>query len=101
MGDVETSKQILFQAADLIEERGWMQGAMSDGKRFCAVGAIRSICDNSDRDDLYDDVLMLFTQCLAERRVIDPGYTITSWNDKLSQTKENVVNTMRDCANGG
>ena len=81
---------VLHRAADLIERRGWRQGAarMSNRHCYCALDALEAVC--SDRPG----------QVAAFSVLIDTlgVSSLTGWNDTPGRTKAEVVAAFRDAA---
>lgn len=100
----ELTKDILLGAADLLETKGWTQGAYAknilgdnvsplddrNAACYCAFGSIQR-------------AMMYVRNASAE----NPAYifskhlklSIPIWNDDKNMTKEKVIKTMRDFAN--
>ncbi len=89
-----TPAEVLRKAADLLVERGWAQGRLQHRNgRLCATGAV----------SLADTGLLGVTGPvgIAAWRGIPRevgGAWVTTWNDQVSQTAENVIATMRRVA---
>lgn len=108
--------EVLEEAAELIERRGWAQlsaGMVANGP-YCPLGAIAHAIDleptiayeNGMLAYTMDDVIdtpaaqalgMYVRPHVRQNRVYRP-YDIYSWNDHPDQTKENVVAKMRAAA---
>jgi hypothetical protein len=90
----ELWRQVLREAAEVIKQRGWIQGRLRDKQgRVCAIGAISHVFDT--------DLALRCGAVGAEQNLrkylsIDGGdeITIASWNDKPGRTKEEVVQAM-------
>lgn len=104
---MKSNKQILNDAADLLESVGWTQGAFAKHKFYpirnltdlaqftpdcyCALGAIAVAGGYTPIDkDGYGPAVYLLDH-------IDERQTST-WNDREGQTAENVIATLRECA---
>ena len=91
----------LRKAADLLESKGWTQGAFArngheevsindpQANCFCVLGAI------------------IFSNCIGDLRTraalarylnLDRDEWVLDWNDDPTRTKEEVIKTLRDCA---
>lgn len=91
---MKTVAVLLNEAADLIEENGWIQYADTNPKgEFCALGAIIKVAQINRRS--VEPMRLALVKCLPA-----PNKAVTQWNDRSDQTKENVVKTMRACAKG-
>lgn len=95
--------EILLKAADVIETRGWHQGALVDpcGTGVCALGAISIAVDEiPDAQDTWasDHPGTVAVALLGEWIYDRYGYGITYWNDRDGQTKDEVVAGMREAA---
>lgn len=98
------SRETLKKAADLIEEAGWIQGAIisaTDG--FDAYGAILSastrigIYDTEDRVEIQQSAMAMI---ITELPHLDDGLctALISWNDDPARTKLEVVEILRNAA---
>lgn len=87
-------KDKLREAADLLENNGWIQGRpFDDIGQHCAVGAIMEVCgayQDAYDSALYTNTVQLLQDCIET--------SVVSWNDRFGQTKQNVIETMRACA---
>jgi hypothetical protein len=104
LGEIKMSvKRILIAAANLIKNIGWTQGAFArdrygatisptrpEAACFCAAGAIISVAclRNSSSSEISEAEFFL------RRRIGN----VEMWNDKPGQTAENVIKTLRECA---
>ena len=83
-------QQTLLDAADLIEKKGWIQGAnWRPGRGFCVFGAIDRVAKN-DGPAFNDAVKRVYS--LIE------GHGIAKWNDEPGRTKEEVLAMLRRAA---
>lgn len=83
-----TPADVLERAADVLDERGWCQGRLSDDdKRVCARGAI-------------DLATCWFVEAVSAEDALQAhvGAVVTTWNDDASRTKTEVQAAMRECA---
>lgn len=78
----------LLRAASLLEKGGWIQGHYRKDGAHCAYGAINDICNNDTKLEIA--VTKKLQECV--------GGNIVGWNDSPTQTAENVIKTMRECA---
>lgn len=97
-----TPAQVLREAADLIEQEGWGQGAYynpQDGC-FCAVGAIGQVATGTPSHGFWLNKGWSVAEVLGDFIARQDGSPVNpvEWNDKEGQTAENVVQTMRDAA---
>lgn len=99
-----TIKEILLDAANLIEIKGWSQKALArdingnivsinspKAETFCAIGAMNRALKKYPRSEQ-----LAFDTLSVVENYIDN--IITNWNDSPLRTKEEVIKTMRDCA---
>lgn len=107
-------RQLLLDAADLLAKRGWCQRQYRTRDGFCAAGAI----DYCIRFYGYPDHVVQVTfsrlnEALNIRypklgrmffvtllKGIENSGALIVYNDKLSRTKQEVIDLLRDCANG-
>lgn len=97
---MKTKAQILTAAADLIEEKGWVQGHFdaADGA-VCAVGAIRTVMFGSTRcPDTYTWLYEEVKDALLDEIGPNGVNGIPTWNDAFSRTKAEVVAAFRAAA---
>lgn len=98
------AKQALAAAADLIEQKGWLQGSYgSDRIGYCILGAINAVTDSWSSDEgfatdmaaceLLDDIL--------ERAHGEGSGTVAIWNDHPGRTKDEVLQLLRHAAGRG
>lgn len=115
-----TVKQVLRDAADLIENTGWCQNALArdihgdevpnvsdpdvEIESYCMVGSICSVaCENPD---LVDEAIDVAAKQLMDWNAlpIDPRFTLDSigkvslWNDRNCYSPEQVVSVLRRIA---
>lgn len=91
---MNVTAQVLDQAADLLEQRGWIQGRMYADEGLCAVGAIFSTA----RDlDVYRHAIVAFATEIGFEYPWGVGRPcpISAWNDRDGRTKEEVVDHLR------
>jgi hypothetical protein len=81
---------VLDRAADLIEERGWIQGRCKDETGICALHAIDLATPDDDDDEMY-----WHTSEAVWQRV---GWNITGWNDAPGRTAAEVIAALRAAA---
>lgn len=81
-------RRVLWDAADLIDENGWIQHKKRTKNGYCIIGAICEV-DASDNSCL-----------LAEAKFCDVVGVLYAevWNDKRGRTKEEVVAKLREIA---
>jgi len=88
--------EVLNKAADLIEEKGWVQEAFSNRYGYCAIGAIRECIWGKDvpsnSPELWDGAIERLVKTVREAH-------IPSWNDAEGRTKEEVIAKLREAAN--
>lgn len=95
---VATSPQeIVCDAADLMERRGWIQKSEHTSLGFCAVGALKEACRLRRPGHLtVEKELLLDLGTLYFARAIKPSIfgttgTVISYNDTTGRTKAEVV----------
>ncbi len=82
-------RQLLLEAAVLIERKGWCQKHLMDVKgRMCTIGAMTSVWDLES--DWNMDVISLAQDKLTA--VVGP---LVEWNDTDGRTKAEVVEVLR------
>jgi hypothetical protein len=90
----KTPQQILLDAIDVIEQRGWCQGAFQDddSKQVCMLGAIRI----ATWDKVIYPVHPAYAQACNATGM--NGTMIAQWNDASGRTKEEVIAKLREAA---
>lgn len=101
----KSAKEVLLAAANLLEEKGWTQKAYArdqfgnsvsthnhDAVCYCAAGSIRCVVSN----DSYFVATSTLNRYLRVGNKHNSG--LADWNDSSNRTKEEVIQTMRDCA---
>ena len=86
---LEPWRQLLLEAADILERRGWCQKHLIDVRgRMCTVGAMTSVWDiEADWD------MSVVSEAQDElTKVVGP---LVEWNDTKGRTKEEVLKTLR------
>lgn len=99
-----TVAEVLEQAADRIEERGWTQGAYlrTDGT-CCARGAIRltlggEVGENFDEDKLYVSDGGDFECDVIWTLHHELDTSLMEWNDDPERTADEVIALLREVA---
>jgi len=91
-------RQMLWDAANLIEERGHAKGALVrvDGS-MCALGALNCAAtgDPLDHQQRHDVSGFMVAFSSLTKRV---GGDIVEWNNAPERTKEEVVSELRSAA---
>lgn len=91
---LEPWRQVLLDAADLIEKNGKAEGTFTRKGAYCAVGAIsqaeRGKCTASST------LGTIFTSEALRRLYQYLEFDVIEWSDTSS--KEHVIETMRNCA---
>lgn len=96
----QNAGRTLRKAADIIEDRGWIQGMLGNAREgFCAIGAIvytlhgHAISIPKDANMVRDRfATWLITHTEGAFLGIEP------WNDSKDNSKEMVIQTMRKAA---
>lgn len=95
-----TATDLLDDAADLLEQRGWYQdGAQGPNGELCALSAI-SVATNRacvDENTLVHAMRAATQARAALRANIEPPH-ISVWNDHPDRTAAEVIQTLRDIA---
>jgi hypothetical protein len=98
-------QKIMMKAADILETHGWTRGYYADDTGFCALGAMR-IASGMEGEQIiktfptghlmtnHPDYWMA-TKKLAFHV---PGHIVGDWNDDPDQTKQEVIDTLREVA---
>jgi hypothetical protein len=94
--DLDEIGRILVEAAEYLEEHGWIQGAGFADRDLpcpaaCAMGAIEMAASASKSYDLWVSAINRMQNYLHGKR-------IDSWNDVKGRTKEEVIDTLRQAA---
>jgi hypothetical protein len=82
-------RQVLLDAASILEERGWIQGAGHSSNGHCAMNAI-------DSTGAEHRAVLIALITLTEK--LGP---IAQWNDTPGRTKEEVIAMLRETALDG
>lgn len=95
---LEPWQEILLKAADILEEKGWIQGSLGfDSKGYCAFGAMLTACSAGNFG--LDKATEKMSNALNNNSTLHfHDSAIFQWNDGTGQTKENVVSKMREVA---
>jgi hypothetical protein len=107
------TSEVLYAAADLIQERGWLQGPSGwGGGSLCLEGGMLAAV--GQRFGAVD--MVGFWECPAYRAVMQylgrdesraavfagdhprPIEALWAWNDEPERTAEQVIGTLRACA---
>ena len=92
--------KILNEAADVLAERGWCKGVYysSDGK-YCALGAIMSVCDKHGigHNTEFEAKKVLCEQINPENKLIT-STSISDWNDKTAKNVDEVIDMLHKAA---
>jgi len=103
---------VLEAAADLLESKGWQQGAFDnavnpdDSTAFCALGAIRAVTGyslakrNYIRDGDYALYRERYRYTLQASVALGAkvGLDVPAWNDRPGRTAEEVIDVMKHVA---
>lgn len=95
-----TLKSKLFNdAADLIEEFGWMQHrARGPDKQYCLTAAIDQAIMNNGRCFGHSTALRTMMLKHVSPDALYYVGVLPSWNDEKKRTKEQVISALRECA---
>jgi hypothetical protein len=102
----QNAGRLVRRAAQILEDRGWIQGDVGDGQRgMCARGAIIFAARGTTNTEAIDNQVWLtereFTRWLAGTEVGSESTAwraVPMWNDTPGRTKEEVVQYMRKFA---
>jgi hypothetical protein len=84
-------QKLLLDGAAYIETHGWCQNKLRNAGGVCYVGAMIQVdCKTGE----YDLALRKIQTHLGVPCIID-------WNNAAGRTKQEVIEAMRSCANGG
>jgi hypothetical protein len=88
---MKTAREILREAADLIERDGWVQGVYhSEDGRHCAAGALSRALADVDDPVAYETYSLLLDEI---------GWVgVPMWNDTVATSGQQVVDTLRRAA---
>lgn len=89
---METIGDVFSHAADVIEQRGWTQGNLTDlgTGSVCTLGAINVVLTGAPGVRNY-----ALEQPRRTLRIFLSVPSIASWNDSVAGTKEEVIRTLR------
>ena len=90
---IKTPQQILLDAANLLEERGWCQDEFQNKQgQMCMLGAMRVA--------LWDKVIYPAHPAygLACDATGMNGMKIAEWNDTPGRTQQEVISKLREAA---
>ncbi len=91
---VDAVGEVLLEAADLLETRGWCQGIMVNEKgQMCLVGSIKEALWKRDADCgiNYDDLTFRLKKYIGHD-------FIPSWNDEIGRTQAQAIEALRAAA---
>ena len=97
MSNKRTAAQVLRNAANLIDEFGWIQG--NAGNRevgFCAIGALSEVCVG-DNYGLAKAAVVLANDLDSHSRDHD-GQAIVEFNDGVAMSLRDVTSAFRVAA---
>jgi hypothetical protein len=81
-------RQVLLDAANILEERGWIQGGFGNASRgYCMMGAIG--------ETRADENWQLMAMIALNQKF---GQPMEQWNDTPGRTKEEVIAMLRETA---
>lgn len=105
----KSAKQILTEAADIIERNGWVQGRYYDHRQFragtpradcpvCLLGAIHIAMWGNPSHPRADRRPAFYWQITTELEVQAGTEWIDDWNDAGDRTAEEVTTLLRATA---
>jgi hypothetical protein len=99
--EVKGWRDILYQAADIIEHVGWCRRTLTRRSRHCAVGAIIAACNRGDVPSRFADLNFATKRDvhLIIRRVqLSLHQDLARWNDNNAKSGRHVAALLRFCA---
>lgn len=96
-----TTCELRLKAAEVIETRGWCQGAHSNSRgQVCALGALAAVVGRDPYDDPLTDEEAAALRAMGFKSHYGPELEpIWKWNDAPDRTKEEVIAKLREgCA---
>jgi hypothetical protein len=102
---IEPWRQVMLDAADILECDGWIRGAYQKPEGYCAIGALRKASGvphisnhhNFDGTTLKQHFPAYAHACYVLELKLSSG--IGCWNDSRLRTKTEVVAKLREVAN--
>jgi hypothetical protein len=88
----DPAREILWEAANLLERDGWMQGGYEWDGKHCLVGALHQA------EDTYPKTrskAMLRARKLIAKTLGIKTSRLSRWNDSLDRKKEEVIDALR------
>lgn len=83
-------RQVLLDAADILEERGWIQGFSRTSDGYCIMGALDAA--SAVTEPARNALFMLAYKI---------GGPVPQWNDTPGRTKEEAIAMLRETALDG
>jgi hypothetical protein len=110
--DLPVANRTLLQAADLLRERGWLQGSGSNvAGQVCMEMAIGIAADANcwkpgydervQKDILRDSLFKTALHLLAKHIEVESKWnsvSVATWNDAKGRTKEEVIEALETAA---
>jgi hypothetical protein len=104
---IDNWRNVLNQAADIIDHLGWCRGVLERDEQHCAIGAIiaaysrgDSRCDGADSVFLEDpkihEIIGKVETCLRRKSYKEEG--LMGWNDGVAKSREQVSALLRRAA---
>jgi hypothetical protein len=90
-------RQLLWDAAALIERKGWAQVKFKREDSYCVLGALMHLgieCGDANGLDRYNAA----GNHLASYLGLSARFAVMIWNDRPGRTKDEVVSAMRAAA---
>jgi hypothetical protein len=88
-------REVLAEAANLVERGGLAVGELASGRRYCVIGAVAKALNDPWLGPTFRAALKM----VADRLRI-PVKQITAWNDAPGRTKRDVVSVLRAASAG-
>ena len=92
----------LWEAIDVINERGWIQGSMENDHGVCLLGAYRRACGlqpNQSWDGFLNSPAEVELDLLDETALEQYGALgFVAFNDQLGTTKDDVITLLAKAA---
>lgn len=103
---MKTPEEVLLEAADYLENRGWTRGVYADENGcLCLAGALNLATIGRAAPYPYSSITdqqwalaRQVTDLIEERCGIESGPALAEWNDAPDRTRSEVVSMLRRAA---
>jgi hypothetical protein len=100
-------RNVLNQAADILDHLGWCRGVLERDEQYCAIGAIIAAysqgdgrCDGADsvflEDPKVQEIIGKVETCLTRKSHKEEG--LMGWNDSVAKSRKQVSSLLRRAA---